>query len=550
MSAQDRQDSLLLLIAEADDAGSGTFFTASGGGTVLVHEGFLPNGQIEVEGVGDLKALAARGLLAITEHRQYGDVAFVVTPDGHQYADQLREKRSTKQRSQVSEDADRSIRARTFASWRETGEWPHVSEVQREAERAGEIVDVDERVRAMGYTVAQAENGERRVSLKVRGFADLEGAEPYLEGVLRAVRLLYQRYASRGAISEVTDQDFRSMGYDDDLVRRLYQILDAEGYLFGGGGARDAAWHRSPSDTIRHFRSVQTIDDYLAVLSDLANPKPKPPAPPAPIAEAREVPSGILEADPPVAGKIGEETLVPEIWGYEIEQLVSLPREDLGLVILRQFKEGQDFHPHNVGLEAKSLAQRAGAATETVEQFEDCVGSACVWLKNQGYVVDKVGTSSGWERVSRSGAAAAVGAPAAVKKVTLLSGFTMDARLSDSASSFEGGRWDAAVTLAMKQVEIAVRTACGLGALDIGDNLMTKAFQTGGILEDPRVPAAENIGRRNLFAGAVGWLRNPAGHRQLALDPQEAAEILLFANYLLRVTDEASADKAAGWPTS
>jgi len=181
----------------------------------------------------------------------------VVTPDGHQYADQLREKRSTKQRSQVSEDADRSIRARTFASWRETGEWPHVSEVQREAERAGEIVDVDERVRAMD-TPSRRPRMASAGYLSSARFRGPRRAEPYLEGVLRAVRLLYQRYASRGAISEVTDQDFRSMGYDDDLVRRLYQILDAEAICSAEEGQRRSLAQIS----VRYHPSLQVRTDH------------------------------------------------------------------------------------------------------------------------------------------------------------------------------------------------------------------------------------------------------------------------------------------------
>jgi hypothetical protein len=77
---------------------------------------------------------------------------------------------------------------------------------------------------------------------------------------------------------------------------------------------------------------------------------------------------------------------------------------------------------------------------------------------------------------------------------------------------------------------------------------MTKAFSTGGLLADPRLPASENVGRRDLFCGAIGWLRNPAGHRLTNFTDQEAAEVLLFANHLLRVADEAATDKATGWP--
>ncbi len=88
MSAQERQDALLRQIAAADDAAGDVFITASSQqGTTLLHDGFSnPGRQIEV-GLGDIKALAARGFLAITEYRDQGDVAFVVTPAGHGHAD-------------------------------------------------------------------------------------------------------------------------------------------------------------------------------------------------------------------------------------------------------------------------------------------------------------------------------------------------------------------------------------------------------------------------------------------------------------------------------
>jgi len=242
---------------------------------------------------------------------------------------------------------------------------------------------------------------------------------------------------------------------------------------------------------------------------------------------------------------------VAEIWGYDVEQLLEMDRRELGLVILRQFREGQEFHPHNVTLGAKDLAERAGVPVDQRRDLEDAVASACKWLDNEGYVVDRAGGSSGWQRVSKRGASAATGAPAPTRKVTLLTAFAIDSRLDDAVGNFERGLFDAAVTLAMKAVEIAVRSAVGGKPSDYGDALMKKAFMApGGLLEDPRIPGAENVGRTNLYSGAVGWVRNPAGHRALAVDQQEAAEVVLMANYLIRIVDRAAADKAAGWPTT
>jgi hypothetical protein len=90
MSAQGRQDDLLEQLVAADDAASDTFFTASTmDGTTLLHHGLPNGGQIEV-GPGDVKALAARGLVTIMEYRQYGDVAFVLSPQARAYAERRR----------------------------------------------------------------------------------------------------------------------------------------------------------------------------------------------------------------------------------------------------------------------------------------------------------------------------------------------------------------------------------------------------------------------------------------------------------------------------
>lgn len=85
MSAQERQDALLRQLVVADDVESDVFFTSSfQQGALLFHEG-LPGRQIPV-GVGDIKALDRRGLLSITDFREHGDVAFVMTPAGHAHA--------------------------------------------------------------------------------------------------------------------------------------------------------------------------------------------------------------------------------------------------------------------------------------------------------------------------------------------------------------------------------------------------------------------------------------------------------------------------------
>lgn len=71
-----------------------------------------------------------------------------------------------------------------------------------------------------------------------------------------------------------------------------------------------------------------------------------------------------------------------------------------------------------------------------------------------------------------------------------------------------------------------------------GEKLMTVAFKEGGPLADLDAEAAEQQGQMNLFKGAFAAFRNPLSHRSIEFDdPTEAAEVVLFADLLMRQLD-------------
>ncbi len=94
----------------------------------------------------------------------------------------------------------------------------------------------------------------------------------------------------------------------------------------------------------------------------------------------------------------------------------------------------------------------------------------------------------------------------------------------------------------MREVEIRVRR---LGELDqslVGVKLMHAAFGPGGPLEDKSLTQAERDRRRELFAAAVGYYGSPTHHRNVRYtNPQDAAEVVLLANNLIRIAEDAAA---------
>ena len=109
----------------------------------------------------------------------------------------------------------------------------------------------------------------------------------------------------------------------------------------------------------------------------------------------------------------------------------------------------------------------------------------------------------------------------------------------DVWSLYHRGKYDTAVFEAMKAVEVAVRDAAKLDASYLGRDLMRKAFHPeNGTLSDMSAESGERQARSDLFAGAIGAYKNPHSHRRVSLDdPDEAAEIILLANHLLRILD-------------
>lgn len=107
------------------------------------------------------------------------------------------------------------------------------------------------------------------------------------------------------------------------------------------------------------------------------------------------------------------------------------------------------------------------------------------------------------------------------------------------------GDYDNAVFVAMKCVEVAVRRTAELGDEEYGVSLMRKAFnpEDESSLSRRLKVKSEREAMAHLFAGAIGLLKNPSSHREVNLgDPIEVADILRFADLLLRIVDRSRTD--------
>jgi uncharacterized protein (TIGR02391 family) len=236
------------------------------------------------------------------------------------------------------------------------------------------------------------------------------------------------------------------------------------------------------------------------------------------------------------------------------EQLIELEPEEVGMFVLKYLclaEKGRnqgDLSRYNFTLDG-SLAHYVEDSTLRREVAK-VLTEGWVWLEREGMIAPKPGESSGqWFFVTRRGKKADEEANlAAYKNSVRLPEGSLDPVLARKVRPlFIRGDYETAVLLSFKEVEVRVRKTAGFPDSDFGVDLMRKAFhpETGPLSDRSRLPA-EREATSHLFAGAIGLYKNPSSHRDVDFNNlDEAAELILMANHLLRIVDSRAATEAS-----
>ena len=216
-----------------------------------------------------------------------------------------------------------------------------------------------------------------------------------------------------------------------------------------------------------------------------------------------------------------------ELAGYLIEHLNSL-------------MEGEKRHLNRYNF---TLANGlTGYPSKDPEEVVRAVTEAWMWLEREGFLAPRPG-SAGSDSVfiTRRG-----------KKLTSRIDFEKFRKANILPkeilhpvialkvwATFIRGEYDTAVFQAFKEVEVMVREKANLATEDIGVKLMRKAFdETNGPLRDKSRPESERQAMAHLFAGAMGYFKNPASHRTVPIQgADEAVEMIVLASHLLRIVE-------------
>jgi uncharacterized protein (TIGR02391 family) len=195
-----------------------------------------------------------------------------------------------------------------------------------------------------------------------------------------------------------------------------------------------------------------------------------------------------------------------------------------------------------LGRNNPTMAESAYTYNE-MQSVERVLIETWAWLEQQGFIVRAPDYNGqiGWMILSRKGERVSDAADfERLRQIAALPKSLLHASIAGKVwSSLMRNELDDAVLFAFKAVEEAVRKAACCAPSDIGVTLMRKAFdKSNGPLTDQSEGEGQREHLAHLFAGALGYFRNPHAHATVGLnDPQFAYEQIVLASLLLRIVD-------------
>jgi uncharacterized protein (TIGR02391 family) len=225
------------------------------------------------------------------------------------------------------------------------------------------------------------------------------------------------------------------------------------------------------------------------------------------------------------------------------DEVVAMSIDELALRILMDVDQNPEWNWHNwMGRAHNRYTQHLAA--------EQAFSEGWGWLHARGLVAwDPRQSSDNAFIISRRGRQVLKEGPQWLRATERLDVELVPALEYTSKPHFLRGDFETAAFVAMKEVEVAVRTKAKLPNTLLGVGLMQQAFRPsgansdGGPLFNPALEGGEAVAQMNLFAGAIGLFKNPTSHRRVDYeDPTLAAEVVLLADLLLRLIDTDATD--------
>lgn len=233
----------------------------------------------------------------------------------------------------------------------------------------------------------------------------------------------------------------------------------------------------------------------------------------------------------------------------DADALLALEAEELSGVVLEHIKSHSSINQGKVNRYNFSLVQTYGEfPPEKHDGISKALMEAWMWLEREGFIAPHPGDNNSWFYVTRRGHRIdGTNTMEAYRRSAVLPKEFLHPVVAHKCwSAFLRGEYDTAVFQGFKELEVAIRNGSGAPAEKVGTDLARWAFATtNGPLSDPSAPAAEREALGHMMVGALGSYKNPHSHRHVALQAEEAAELVIMASHLLKIVDARVAKKVA-----